>query len=145
MKNAFRGITVGLVAVSFLVIGLIVASNFSLTPDTQARTEALWTDGTGKKPAGQPGSFADLTEELSPAVVNISTATVIKEGEAQHPFGGEDSPFRDFSVTNFSSVFSGTGRSGPLKREASDRALSSTVKVSSSPITTLWPRPTRWL
>jgi len=101
MKIALRGITIGLVAVSFLVIGLIVASNFSLTPDTEARTQALWTDGTGTVPAGQPGSFADLAEELSPAVVNISTATVVKEGEAQHPFGGEDSPFREFFGDEF--------------------------------------------
>jgi serine protease Do len=118
MKNAFRGITVGLVAVSFLVIGLIVASNFSLTPDTQARTEALWTDGTGKKPAGQPGSFADLTEELSPAVVNISTATVIKEGEAQHPFGGEDSPFRDFFGDEFFKRFFGDRPQRPFKKRS---------------------------
>jgi serine protease Do len=118
MKNAFRGITVGLVAVSFLVIGLIVASNFSLTPDTQARTEALWTEGSGKKPAGQPGSFADLTEELSPAVVNISTAKVIKEGEAQHPFGGEDSPFRDFFGDEFFKRFFGDRPQRPFKKRS---------------------------
>ncbi len=107
MKNMFRGVTVGLVAVSFLVIGLIVASNFSMTPDTEAGIEALWTVGTGTVPAGQPGSFADLAEELSPAVVNISTATVVKEGEAQHPFGGEDSPFREFFGDEFFKRFFG--------------------------------------
>ena len=118
MKNVFRGITVGLVAVSFLVIGLIVASNFSLTPDTEARTEALWTDGTIKAPAGQPGSFADLAEELSPAVVNISTATVVKEGEAQQPFSGEDSPFREFFGDEFFKRFFGDRPHRPFKKRS---------------------------
>jgi serine protease Do len=119
MKNMFRGVTVGLVAVSFLVIGLIVASNFSLTPDTEARTQALWTDGTGTVPAAQPGSFADLAEELSPAVVNISTATVVKEGEAQHPFGGEDSPFREFFGDEFFKRFFGDrGSQRPFKQRS---------------------------
>ncbi len=115
MKNMFRGITVGLVAVSFLVIGLIVASNFSLTPDIEARTEALWTDGVGKAPAGQPGSFADLAEKYSPAVVNISTATVIKEGEAQQPFGGEENPFREFFGDEFFKRFFGDRPQRPFK------------------------------
>ena len=116
MKNMFRGITVGIVAVSFLVIGLIVASNFSLTPDAQARTESLWVDGTADAPGGQPGSFADLAEEFSPAVVNISTATVVKEGENQHPFGGgEESPFRDFFGDEFFKRFFGDRPQRPFK------------------------------
>lgn len=108
MKNMFRGTTIGIVAVSFLVIGLIVASNFSLTPDTQARTEGLWIDGASKAPGGQPDSFADLAEEFSPAVVNVSTATVVKEGENPHPFGGgEEGPFRDFFGDEFFKRFFG--------------------------------------
>jgi len=118
MKKAFRSMTVGLVAVSFLVIGLIVASNFSLTPATEARTEALWTDGTGKASAGQPGSFADLAEKYSPAVVNISTATVIKEGDAQQPFGGEESPFREFFGDEFFKRFFGDRQQRPFKRSS---------------------------
>jgi len=102
MKNAFRGMTVGVVAVTFLIIGLLVASNLSLTPRTEARTGDFWTEGISKAPAGAPGSFADLAEELSPAVVNISTATVVKEGQVQNPFGGdEDSPFREFFGDEF--------------------------------------------
>lgn len=118
MKKAFRGLTFGLVAVSFLLIGLIVASNFSLTPDTQARTEALWTEGTEKAPSGQPGSFADLAEKFSPAVVNISTATVVKEGEVQHPFGGEDSPFKDFFGDEFFKRFFGDRPQRPFKKNS---------------------------
>jgi len=118
MKNVFRGLAVGVVAVSFLVIGLIVASNLSLTAPSQATTEALWTDGSGKAPAGRPGSFADLAEKFSPAVVNISTATVVKEGEAQHPFGGEDSPFRDFFGDEFFKRFFGDGPQRPFKKRS---------------------------
>ena len=51
MKNLFRGLTVGIIAVTFLVIGLIVASNLSLTPSTEARVEPFWTEGTAKTPA----------------------------------------------------------------------------------------------
>ena len=118
MKNMFRPVAFGVVAVSFLVIGLIVASNFSLTPDIEARTEALWTDGVGKAPAGQPGSFADLAEELSPAVVYISTATVIKEGAAQHPYGEEDSPFREFFGDEFFKRFFGDRQQRPFKQRS---------------------------
>jgi len=107
MKKAFRGITIGLVAVSFLVIGLIVASNLSLTPDTQAKSDSLWVEGAQKAPDGQPGSFADLAEKYSPAVVNISTATVVKEGKMPHPFGGENSPFREFFGDEFYKHFFG--------------------------------------
>jgi len=118
MKNLFRGLAVGVVAVSFLVIGLIIASNFSLTPDIEARTDALWIDGTDSAPSGQPGSFADLAEKFSPAVVNISTATVVKEGEVQNPFGGEDSPFRDFFGDEFFKRFFGDRPQRPFKKRS---------------------------
>jgi len=118
MKKMFRPVTIGVVAVSFLVIGLVVASNFSLTPATEARTEALWTDGTGNVSAGQPGSFADMTEELSPAVVNISTATVVKEGEAQQPFGGQDNPFREFFGDEFFRRYFGDKPQRPFKKRS---------------------------
>ncbi|MDF1536710.1 MAG: DegQ family serine endoprotease [bacterium] len=120
MSKVFRGVTVGIVAVSFLVIGLIVASNLSLTPQTEARSDSFWTEGTAKAPAGQPGSFADLAEELSPAVVNISTATVVKEGQARHPFGKEeDSPFREFFGDEFLKRFFGErGPQRPFKQRS---------------------------
>ena len=45
----------------------------------------------------RPGSFADQVEKLSPAVVNISTTTVVNDGQAmdmpQFPPG---SPFEEF-------------------------------------------------
>jgi len=118
MKKAFRGLAVGVVAVSFLVIGLIVASNLSLTPDTQARTGTLWMDGTSTAPSGQPGSFADLAEKLSPTVVNISTATVVKGGDVQNQFGGENSPFRDFFGDEFMKRFFGDRPQHPFKKRS---------------------------
>jgi serine protease Do len=118
MKNLFRRLTIGIVAVSFLVIGLIVASNLSLTPPTEARTEAFWTEGTAKAPVGQPPSYADLVEEYSPAVVNVSTATVIKEDEVHGPFGGEDSPFREFFGDEFFRRFFGERPQRPFKKNS---------------------------
>ena len=92
MAKSFRGISVVAVAASFLMIGLIIASQFSLTPVTQAKTTSLWTEGNPGNSSGRPGSFADLAQELSPAVVNVSTTTVIK-GRQGGP--GPDSPFGD--------------------------------------------------
>ncbi len=104
MNKAFRGITVGLVAVTFLVIGLVIASQLSFTPPTEAGQKSLWKDGSSESSTSRPGSFADLAEELSPAVVNISTATVVKERSSdlgrQNPFG-DRSPFRDFFGDEF--------------------------------------------
>jgi len=118
MKNLFRGLTVGIVAVSFLVIGLVVASNLSLTPQSDAGTEAFWTEGAVKVPAGQPPSFADLVEEFSPAVVNVSTATVVKEGKVQSPFGEQDNPFREFFGDEFFHRFFGERPSQPFKKNS---------------------------
>lgn len=44
-----------------------------------------------------PDSFADLVEEVSPAVVNITTMTLVESGEAgAGPIVPEGSPFEDF-------------------------------------------------
>ena len=92
MSKSFRGITVALVAGSFLMIGMIIASQFSLTPTSQAKATSLWSEGDPGDSSGRPGSFADLVQELSPAVVNISTTTVVKGGKGDH---GPNSPFGD--------------------------------------------------
>ena len=57
--------------------------------------------------AGAPASFADLTEQLAPAVVNISTRQSVQVS-ASNPFAG--TPFEDF--------FGGQGPQGPSTREA---------------------------
>lgn len=56
--------------------------------------------------AGAPVSFADLTEQLAPAVVNISTRSRVQVG-AVNPFAG----------TPFADLFGG-GQQGPQTREA---------------------------
>ena len=93
MAKSFRGITVALIAGSFLMIGMIIASQFSLTPATEAKTPSFWTDGDAGDSSGSPGSFADLSQELSPAVVNISTTTVVGNRQGSpgpnRPFGDE--------------------------------------------------------
>ena len=44
----------------------------------------------------RPDSFADLAEEVSPAVVNITTSTVVAQGAGPAPVVPEGSPFEDF-------------------------------------------------
>ncbi len=123
MKKIFRGTTIGLVAIACLLAGLIIASQLSLTPHTGADQTQLWTEGESKGNGERPGSFADLADGLSPAVVNVSTATVVKENEEmnmQNPFG-EDSPFRDFFGDEFFRRFFG----GPKGKSFKTRSLGS--------------------
>ncbi|MFN3207634.1 MAG: Do family serine endopeptidase [Roseovarius sp.] len=44
----------------------------------------------------RPESFADLADEVSPAVVNITTSTVVAQGTGPSPIVPEGSPFEDF-------------------------------------------------
>ncbi len=44
----------------------------------------------------RPDSFADLAEKFSPAVVNITTSTVVARGTGLNPIVPEGSPFEDF-------------------------------------------------
>ena len=44
----------------------------------------------------RPDSFANLAEDVSPAVVNITTSTVVAQGTDQAPIVPEGSPFEDF-------------------------------------------------
>ena len=44
----------------------------------------------------RPDSFAGLAEDISPAVVNITTSTVVATGANQTPLVPEGSPFEDF-------------------------------------------------
>jgi serine protease Do len=46
--------------------------------------------------AARPDSFADLAEKISPAVVNITTSTVVARGTGPGPIVPEGSPFEDF-------------------------------------------------
>jgi len=44
----------------------------------------------------QPDSFADLAQQISPAVVNITTSTVVEQPTGPSPIVPEGSPFEDF-------------------------------------------------
>ncbi|MEM7073981.1 MAG: Do family serine endopeptidase [Pseudomonadota bacterium] len=44
----------------------------------------------------RPDSFADLTDKISPSVVNITTSTVVARGTGPSPIVPEGSPFEDF-------------------------------------------------
>ncbi len=46
--------------------------------------------------AGAPESFADLAEQVSPAVVNITTSTLIASSSGSQPILPEGSPFEEF-------------------------------------------------
>ena len=56
----------------------------------------FWEEGKATvspvTPGGRPESFADLAEKEKPAVVNISTTTVIKQQRGVHPFFGFEGP-----------------------------------------------------
>ncbi len=43
-----------------------------------------------------PDSFADLAEKVSPAVVNITTSTVVAAASGDGPMVPDGSPFEDF-------------------------------------------------
>ena len=45
---------------------------------------------------GRPDSFADLAEEISPSVVNITTSTTVAASTRTNPVVPEGSPFEDF-------------------------------------------------
>lgn len=83
---------IGVVTAS-LVVGVIIASELNLTPPVFGTA--------GRLPAAptQPPSFAELVEQLKPAVVNISTTKVIRRKRQElMPFGrpfGENHPFGD--------------------------------------------------
>ena len=68
--------------------------------------------------AGAPASFAELTAQLAPAVVNISTRQRVQVA-AQNPFAG--TPFED--------LFGGGGNAAPQTREA--QSLGSGFIISS--------------
>jgi S1-C subfamily serine protease len=89
----------------------------------------------GASAADRPDSFADQVEKLSPAVVNISTTTIVNDGQAmdmpQFPPG---SPFEEF--LKILVIITANA-----KRNRSVQALSSMMKALSSPIIMLSKMP----
>ena len=75
----FRYPAMAAVAVIFLFTGLVLASSMKLTPSSQAVTTS-----SGAM-TGAPASFADLAENLGPAVVNIKVMKIQKTGFSEMP------------------------------------------------------------
>jgi len=65
--------------------------------------------------ADMPGSFADLVEPLSPAVVNISTVQEVQQQQRRMPFP-PGSPFREFFDEFFDQQNPGGGGEGQTRR-----------------------------
>jgi serine protease Do len=84
--------------------GMLAASLAAISLQAQAQSAAGPT-----APAMQnlPGSFADLSDRLSPAVVNISTAQTLESG----PDIGEGSPLEDL----FRDLYPEDGEPGPRR------------------------------
>nr|WP_242070067.1 DegQ family serine endoprotease [Tabrizicola soli] len=80
---------------------MVLGLGLSLTP--VQRAEAF----------GAPESFAELAEQISPSVVNITTSAMISAPADGMPMVPEGSPFQDFFDD-----FGGPGHGGPQRSEA---------------------------
>src|SRR5690606_34955438 len=95
-----------LVAAGLASVGALAVS-LTVTP-AQAQVQSQSEAGPAvQAPQGLPGSFADLSERLSPAVVNISTAQTLDAG----PGIGEGSPLEDL----FRDLYPEDGGEGPRR------------------------------
>lgn len=102
---------VGVVLVS-LALGIFITSEFNLIPSSDATSVMDKKERTGgelaRKPVQLP-SFAELVEQLKPAVVNISTTKVFQRRKREMmPFGGpfgDRHPFGDFFEKFFEDGF----------------------------------------
>ena len=92
-KKRFRLTAMGAVALSFLLVGLLVASPLHLITHSEAGVPARAPQASAATP-GFPGSFADLAQRLGPTVVNIKVTKVEKVGFSQEsPF--PEGPYGD--------------------------------------------------
>lgn len=97
---------------AFAVSGILLAGGAAATLAVQQPVGAQVAQNapTAMPRGGTPSSFADLTERLAPAVVNISTTQTI-EINRRNPFSG--SPFEEFFRQ-----FGGGNRDEPITRQA---------------------------
>jgi serine protease Do len=92
IRNALRSST---------LLALVLGFGLSVAPIHQAQA------------FGAPESFAELAEQISPAVVNITTSAMIAAPTDGAPMVPEGSPFQDFFDD-----FGGPGPGGPQRSEA---------------------------
>ncbi|WP_420836141.1 Do family serine endopeptidase [Celeribacter indicus] len=79
-------------------------------------TAALLFQAVSAEARGAPETFADLADKVSPAVVNITTTTVVEATTDQQPIVPEGSPFEDF-FRDFMDR-NGQGPHGPRRSQA---------------------------
>lgn len=98
---------------AYAITGILLAGGTAATLTLQQPVGAQVAQNAtaAMPPAGAPSSFADLTERLAPAVVNISTTQTV-EVQGRNPFAG--SPFNDF----FRQFGQQRGNGEPITREA---------------------------
>ncbi|MDA5093987.1 Do family serine endopeptidase [Aliiroseovarius sp. KMU-50] len=78
---------------------------------------------------GTPESFADLAETVSPAVVNITTTTIVESRSGPQPMVPEGSPFEEFFRDFLDRDRQGQGN-GPGNRPRRSQALGSGFVIS---------------
>jgi serine protease Do len=90
------------VALLSVLAGLVISTRFDFTPPTDAGI--FWDEGSVATTvaAGALPSFVELAERLTPAVVNISTITVVKGRSRRMPV---PDPFKDFFGDEFRKFF----------------------------------------
>ncbi len=77
------------------------------------------SSGMRAEARGAPDSFADLAEKVSPAVVNITTTTIIESRTGPQPMVPEGSPFEEFFRDFLDRQGPGSGRpSRPHRSQA---------------------------
>ncbi len=80
------------------------AKSIPMQPDGRGALRAFWLTALAMalviaqaiSAQARPDSFADLADTVSPAVVNITTSTVVAQGTGPSPIVPEGSPFEDF-------------------------------------------------
>ena len=82
----------------------VTVKSVSIQADHRGTFRALWLTALAMAlivaqaitAQARPDSFADLADKVSPAVVNITTSTVVAQNDLQMPMVPEGSPFEDF-------------------------------------------------
>ncbi|CAB5088854.1 Trypsin-like serine proteases, typically periplasmic, contain C-terminal PDZ domain [Olavius algarvensis associated proteobacterium Delta 3] len=95
VKSRRYGVTeMSMVAVLFLIIGLMVASGLNMTGTSMAEEYAPDVQAPTLTSPVMPGSFAELSAKLSPTVVNVKV-TKVEKAWFNHPQMPEG-PFGEF-------------------------------------------------
>ncbi len=106
MHRKYSVTTLAMTAIAFLIGGLIIASCLDMTPYSTAQQTESQTSGAATRESASPPvavggkagvlpNFADLVEQLTPGVANISTTKVMKSPFASRR-GRPGDPFEQF-------------------------------------------------